>query len=151
LENIFTAFYWVSGFSFLFSIIAICGAFVCKNTVIADESIVLLFVGILATIVVVSNYMQVSNIERKVDGFSKSMEYKIADYDLSISAVFEQLYGILKLNKGLTENALRHFIQAIEYLNMSSHKDPLDGIISCIKKLKEWKHKNHHKGYIFRK
>jgi hypothetical protein len=73
---LFTAFYWVSGASFLFSIIAICGAFVFKNTVIVDESIVLIFVGIVATFVVVGNYAQVKDIENK---FNKETE-GIKDY-----------------------------------------------------------------------
>jgi hypothetical protein len=59
---------WVSGFSVLVSIIALCGAFIFKNTVIVEESIVLVFVGALATFVVVGNYMQVQDVKREFGG-----------------------------------------------------------------------------------
>ena len=59
-----TIFYWVSGISFLMSSIAFCYACVSRKVIIDDESIVLIFVGILATFVVVGNYAQVKSIEQ---------------------------------------------------------------------------------------
>jgi uncharacterized protein YdcH (DUF465 family) len=66
-----TIFFWVSGFSLLFSLIAVCGAFVYKDTVLVEESIVLILVGALATFVVVGNYIQTQGIERE---FYKKIE-----------------------------------------------------------------------------
>jgi len=77
----YNVFYWLSGFSFLFSIIALCGAYVYKNIVIVNESIMLIFVGVLATFIVVGNYAQVKDIERKFDDIkSKIHDLKIDDY-----------------------------------------------------------------------
>lgn len=59
-----TIFYWISGFSLLISIVAFCGAYIFKDLVVEKESIVLIFIGILATFIVVGNYAQVKDIQR---------------------------------------------------------------------------------------
>jgi hypothetical protein len=82
-----TIFFWLSGFSFLFSIIAVCGAFVHKNTVLENESIVLILVGILATFIVVGNYMQVKDIEGK---FEKLISVQKNDFTTKIAELKEE-------------------------------------------------------------
>ena len=67
--------YFLLGFgaSLLISIIAFCGAYVFKSVVIEDESIVLVFVGMLATIIVVGNYEQVKDIQREFESKVKEV------------------------------------------------------------------------------
>ncbi|GAB6121129.1 hypothetical protein [Dysgonomonas termitidis] len=70
-------FFWISAFSFLFSLITICGFFVSKDTVIVEESIVLVIVGVLATFIVVGNYYQVDRIEDKFSDKLKDIKAEI--------------------------------------------------------------------------
>ena len=70
-------FFWIAAFSFLMSIIAICGAFILKDVVIVNESIVLIFVGILTTIIVVSNYMQVYTAKQEFEKKAIELQQKI--------------------------------------------------------------------------
>jgi len=99
-EKIYTIFFWVSGFSALLSVIAICGIFISKNVVIVNESIVLIFVGILATFVVVSNYAQVKDIERKFEEKAGEIESKFDEKTKKINDEFntkvDSIIGIKK-------------------------------------------------------
>jgi hypothetical protein len=96
-----TIFYWVSGFSCLFSIVAICGVFVCKNTIVEKESIVLTFIGILATFMVISNYIQVNAMQK---------ELNFIRYDLNKSIVDTK--GELA--------SLVHYVNAVRYEQMKN-------------------------------
>jgi len=93
-QNPKTIFFWVSGFSALFSIVALCGSFIYKDTVILNESIVLIFVGILATFVVVSNYIQVNSIEKKFDEKIKEVDEKFDRKAKAIEEKFNDLSAI---------------------------------------------------------
>jgi len=78
-ENRLNIFFWVAGFSFLLSIIAICCVFVSNRVVVENQSIILIFVGILATFIVVSNYIQVKEIERKFDREIKEIKDELTE------------------------------------------------------------------------
>lgn len=138
-----TIFYWVSGFSFLFSIIAVCGVFIYEDVVIAKESIVLIFIGILATFVVVGNYAQAKETERKTerkiaeieDGFNvfkesaneTKKEIEISKTEFAAAVPYEISVA---LNSGNTyELQLRENIQAVT---------AYDTLINKYKKI-EWK------------
>jgi len=74
-----TIFYWVSGVSLLISIIAFCCACISKSVIIEDESLILIFVGILATFVVVGNYAQVKSIEQDFSQKVGELKYEFAE------------------------------------------------------------------------
>jgi len=76
---------WLSSIAIFISIITLCGVFVCKDIVIVNESIMLIFVGVIATFIVVSNYAQVKSIE---DKFEKSID-KISEIDKISDKVIE--------------------------------------------------------------
>lgn len=105
-KNNTTIFYWISGASFLISIIAFCGAFVSKSVVIEKESIVLVFIGVLATFIVVGNYAQVKSIEqdfaKKVDELKEDFSEQANDLKLEfdkkvfINQNFQEIKEIYK-------------------------------------------------------
>jgi hypothetical protein len=132
-EKYFTIFYWVSGFSFLLSIIAICGAFICKNTVIVEESIVLTFVGILATFVVVSNYSQVHSIENKVNSYINSIQ-SIKD-DLINSQVGLCMLRAESLIDSNPIGTIYFYLYAIK-IGLDSPPE-CDNLFDCVKSIKD--------------
>lgn len=98
-------FFWVSVASALISIIALCGAFVYKDTVINEESIVLITVGILATFVVVSNYMQVLEIKREFEMKVGGVESKMNVFRSEFAEKIADIKGELaKLSQGAKDN-----------------------------------------------
>jgi hypothetical protein len=108
-ENKNKAIYWLLGSSIILSIIAICSAFVHKDTIVTNESIVLVFVGILATFIVVSNYLQVRDIKEdfqfRVNELNDSFDNKIESLDLKI----KEEYG------ESIQNSEQLFNQKIDY------------------------------------
>ncbi len=101
-----TIFYFVSGFSFLISIIALCSACISKSVVIEKESIVLVFIGLLSTFIVVGNFAQVKSIEqdfaKKVDELKKDFSEQANDLKLEfdkkvfINQNFQEIKEIYK-------------------------------------------------------
>jgi hypothetical protein len=136
-----TIFFWISGFSFLLSIIAICGAFVCKNTVLVDESIVLILVGILATFIVVGNYAQVKDVkdefDRQVTGIKDSFTTQIIDVETKhkkiIRAMSEYELGRSSSDKSIS---LLFYMRSLELLNEVHDDDITDIVIRSIDVLK---------------
>ncbi|MDR3226739.1 MAG: hypothetical protein LBT56_03610, partial [Prevotellaceae bacterium] len=120
-KYISTIFYWISGFSFLFSLIAICGAFFYKNTVLTNESIVLIFVGILATFVVVSNYIQVKSIEDRTEKQINSLQVQIDEFENKLDDIFisqgQADYITFKINR---KDIVKKYIE--KYLESNSIK-----------------------------
>ncbi len=72
---------WLVILSFIFSLIAICGLLIAKDVIIHKESIVLTFIGILATFVVVSNYVQIKEIKNSHEEFRKEYEELKIEYN----------------------------------------------------------------------
>ena len=57
---------------------------------------------------------------------------KISDYDLTVSALFQQLEGIRQFNSGHGKDALAFFMKSLKLLNAASDKTPIDGLVSYI-------------------
>lgn len=117
---------WLVGIvSLALSLIAIfCGVvpYTNWNVEIVSISIVLGFVGILATFIVVSNYMQVKEIEKKFDGKTEKLDTMIMELKKEISTNSEtkaELYSEIYMTKGLIyenidiENSILHYLLAI--------------------------------------
>jgi len=106
-KNNYNLFYWLAGFAFLFSIIALCGVYVYKNVVVVNESIVLIFVGVLATFIVVGNYIQVIIIEKK---FDEKIEIIKREFNRKTQEVYRKFNKIEKE----TQTALDYASKEIE-------------------------------------
>ncbi|MDR1340134.1 MAG: hypothetical protein LBK58_08800 [Prevotellaceae bacterium] len=146
LTGIKTIFYWVSGFSFLLSIIAICGAFVFKNTVIVEESIVLISVGILATFVVVSQYIQVKEVKdeiAEVRSTEKETEKTIANINAEIKQKIRELYSTSEIQMLVgdvysevnVKQAIIHYLLALEYMFDETDEMGTEIVISQLNEL----------------
>lgn len=109
------------------------------------STLIIAFIGVLATIVVVRNDSQVKEVkgefEKKIIELEKvvneNVSKTIEDYKHEAGAVSLQLAGMLHL--GLMEKDIKRafslFIQAIDELNSANNKVPLDGIVSYIEYL----------------
>jgi hypothetical protein len=112
-----------------------------------NVTLILSFVGILATFVIVGNYAQVKEIEngfnRKIikleKGFADSIQKSINNYNQTVSAVVHQLGGIhyMGLHEKDPDIALKLFVEAINDLNDAKNKEPLEGIVEYIEELIE--------------
>lgn len=91
--------YWVSGFSLLISIIALCGVYVFKGVVVEKESVVLLFVGFLTTFIVIGNYAQVKSIEQD---FSQKVGELKHEFSEKIRELNKDFYKKVLLNQTLS-------------------------------------------------
>jgi len=160
-ENKSTIFYWISGFAFLFSIIALCGVFVNDRLIIRDESIVLVFIGILVTFIVVSNYMQTKNAEQKADGLNTELDKTknivlglINELENSIKEREREFYDSINsnLNRELKskteriENAEKRLDNVYKYSNIhfvciyirtKQYHDAIMQLFTCINMAKE--------------
>ena len=92
-----TFFYFISGFSLLISIIALCGVFVFKGVVVEKESIVLVFVGILATFIVVGNYAQVKSIEQDFSQKVGELKHEFSKEEKVLKHEFSEKVKEMKL------------------------------------------------------
>ncbi|MDR2410577.1 MAG: hypothetical protein LBE13_21040 [Bacteroidales bacterium] len=113
---------------------------------ISGDSIVLTFVGIAATFVVVSNYMQVKEIkdefndkttaiENKTD---KLIDNKIVDYDYMVTGTLYIMLGHMEYNKGGTgtyQMAFFYYMKALKNFDKAKDKTPLNGAFLGIEKL----------------
>jgi hypothetical protein len=113
-----TVFFWISGASILFSIIALCASFVSNRMIISSESVVLFFIGVIATFIVVGNYAQVKDIESRFSERSGELEdgYKAKVGEISqikdeILSIKEDIY---KTKKQLYEQ-MRLFVDYRDY------------------------------------
>ena len=101
-------------------------------------SLVVGFIGALATLVVVRNESQVREVknefERKVvEVETASRKYtkdRIADYELSMDAVAYHIVGMLEESKFNRERALDFYMIALERISKATNKTPLNGIMS---------------------
>jgi hypothetical protein len=119
------------------------------NVEIISTSIILAFVGILATFVVVSNYAQVKEIKDEFKSkiteiekeTTKLIDNKITDYDYTISGMLYYMMGDAYLHRGGSESnneAFSYFVLALEELNKATDKSPLGFIHQDIKYCKYW-------------
>jgi hypothetical protein len=90
-KRYFTIFYWVSGFSLLISIFALCGAWLYKDLVINNMSIVLGFIGVLATFIVVGNYLQVIEIKNELKNTNRRVDERIEVLKSDLEKQIEKL------------------------------------------------------------
>lgn len=94
---------WLIIFSLICSFIAICGLFISKDVIIHKESIVLTFIGILATFVVVSNYVQIKEIKDSHEEFRK--EKKVFE-----SEIREHLDYIFYIDSFIINGKAEHYV-----------------------------------------
>jgi hypothetical protein len=120
----------------------------CYGFEISGDSIVLTFVGIAATFVVVSNYIQVKEIKgefankiTEIEGaFEKRINDKITDYDNNITGTMYILLGRIDFNRHSEDGYISSFfnyINALEYLDKASDQGSLDGVFFGIEELSE--------------
>lgn len=109
------------------------------------STLIIAFIGVLATIVVVRNDSQVKEVkgefEKKIRELEKvvneNVSKTIEDYKHEAGAVSLQLAGWIYMDKN-PSIALSYYIDAIEEINKAENdKSPLDGIVDSILYLKE--------------
>ncbi len=109
-----------------------------QEQALSASSLIIAFVGVLATFIVIKNESQVREVknefERKVVEVEKaSRKYtkdRIADYELSMDAVAYHIVGMLEESKSNREAALDLYMIALERISKATDKTPLDGIMS---------------------
>lgn len=109
-----------------------------QEQALSASSLIIAFVGVLATFIVIKNESQVREVknefERKVVEVEKaSRKYtkdRIADYELSMDAVAYHIVGMLEESKSNRETALDLYMIALERISKATDKTPLDGIMS---------------------
>jgi hypothetical protein len=137
-------------------IIILLGIDICmhiSDTVIKDDHIILVFVGILATFVVISNYAQVKDVKyefsKQIKGANDILEKKIndriSDYDNVAHGAIYILFGRLNFDIGKMKSneeninkctlAFFYYIDALDYIDRTIDKRNLGGVFSGIKDL----------------
>jgi len=131
--------FWIFGISiFLLGISIFLNI---SHSVISNESIVLTFIGILATFIVVGNFAQVSEIRNNFDKQVHELEFKMQNKIDQLKSLFDEvnetktklteiqndtyyataeayrLYGIYNSDQNKLKNSTTHFISAIEFYN----------------------------------
>ena len=109
-----------------------------QEQALSASSLIIAFVGVLATFIVIKNESQVREVknefERKVVEVEKaSRKYtkdRIADYELSMDAVAYHIVGMLEESKSNREAALDLYMIALERISKATDKTPLHGIMS---------------------
>ena len=109
-----------------------------QEQALSASSLIIAFVGVLATFIVIKNESQVREVknefERKVVEVEKaSRKYtkdRIADYELSMDAVAYHIVGMLEESKFNRERALDFYMIALERISKATNKTPLNGIMS---------------------
>ena len=109
-----------------------------QEQALSASSLIIAFVGVLATFIVIKNESQVREVknefERQVVEVEKaSRKYtkdRIADYELSMDAVAYHIVGMLEESKSNRETALDLYMIALERISKATDKTPLDGIMS---------------------
>jgi hypothetical protein len=138
-----------SGFVLLLLGFTLCCLMINSCINIANESIILTFIGALATFVVVGNYIQTKDVkdttDREIDKMKKeidtlknsiepTVEDALKDYHHTVEAYIHLINGITYMNKNEWHTAFNIFITAIKEINQATNKRPLEGLTSCMKK-----------------
>lgn len=109
-----------------------------QEQALSASSLIIAFVGVLATFIVIKNESQVrdakNEFERKMaeveEASRKYTKDRIADYELSMDAVAYHIVGMLEESKFNRERALALYMIALERISKATDKTPLDGIMS---------------------
>jgi hypothetical protein len=108
---------------------------------LSDDSVVLVFVGIAATFVVVSNYAQVQEIKRefgsKVEDIEKTFPFLESKYKIITRAMSEHQRGLLFLDFKDKSIALSCYMRSLELLNLVHDNEITSIVISSIDGLKQ--------------
>jgi len=143
--------FWIFGISiFLLGISIFLNI---SHSVISNESIVLTFIGILATFIVVGNFAQVSEIRNNFDKQVHELEFKMQNKIDQLKSLFDEvnetktklteiqndtyyataeayrLYGIYNSDQNKLKNSTTHFISAIEFYNKTGIEYKLNKFI----------------------
>ncbi|OAV69103.1 hypothetical protein Barb6_01998 [Bacteroidales bacterium Barb6] len=114
---------------------------------LSPDSIALTLVGILATFIVISNYIQVKEIEngfeRKIEAtkdelkeeFEKIVGREMEEYNHNVSACLFMLNGYLRFKDNKIEDSLRESFNALIEMNQSKNKYQLDTAIDNIESI----------------
>lgn len=151
----------VVGFSLFISLISI--SLNINNLVICNETIVLTFIGIIATFIVIGNYSQVAeirnNTKSQMEYLDNKIQMKIKEYEdlhdeiitatkklneiekktYLNSAEGSRLYGNLTKERSLFVQSVAHYIDAVnsyilsEYSAKTKIERILSNILTCLK------------------
>jgi hypothetical protein len=117
---------------------------------ITNENIIITLIGVLATFVVVSNYIQVKEVKDEFlakitstkSDFEKMINNKMTDYDYTVSGDMNILFGRMSFDKGSTDAcslSFFYYVDALNYIDKASDKRSLDGVFLGIKELSKSK------------
>jgi hypothetical protein len=122
----------ISAISLLISITAFCGAWVYKGMVIENISLILGFIGVLATFVVISNYAQTKHIEdrtaamiRATDEELKSQKKEMYELRIEIARLRGRLFSIASSGKSPLNKSYR------DKANSDKSEEPKDYYFFC--------------------
>ncbi len=115
--------YWILGFSILVNIISLAFHFLNRSIICSDQSIVLVFIGILATFIVIGNYAQVKNLENE---FKKTIN--------DIEKKYEQLYRAT--NTQINLDFIEKIDEQLHQFTKTPNKDTLSHLFSMIGQIK---------------
>jgi hypothetical protein len=104
---------------------------------ISSTNVILTLVGILATFIVISNYLQVKEIKDEFYNHSKNIEANIRnivieninEYKHSVTATILHLQGYISYTEKASSDALEYYMKALDELNRATNKDMIDNII----------------------
>lgn len=142
---------WVSLLALLVSIIALMLSYRVIPVDFKDYwGFVLGVQSLLVTILIGWQILNVFEVKRQIEDFNETISKlkkendnlihdKISDYDLTVSALFQQLEGIRQFNSGHGKDALAFFMESLKLLNTASDKTPIDGLVSYILGIKSKK------------
>lgn len=142
---------WVSLLALLVSIIALMLSYRVVPVDFKDYwGFVLGVQSLLVTILIGWQILNVFEVKRQIEDFNETISKlkkeneniihdKISDYDLTVSALFQQLEGIRQFNSGHGKDALAFFMESLKLLNTASDKTPVDGLVSYILGIKSEK------------
>lgn len=73
--------YWVSGIALVISFVCFCATFISHGVIVDHISIILGFIGVLATFTVLGNYVQVKRAEDRIDLLQKDIDRLASQVD----------------------------------------------------------------------
>ena len=135
---------WVSILALVMSVIALMLSYRVAPIDFKDYwGFVLGVQSLLVTILIGWQILNVFEVKRQIEDFNETISKlkkeneniihdKISDYDLTVSALFQQLEGIRQFNSGHGKDALAFFMKSLKLLNAASDKTPIDGLVSYI-------------------
>jgi hypothetical protein len=152
--------FWLFGISIL--LLGISISLNISNTVITNESIVLIFIGVLATFIVVGNFAQVSEIRNTTDNKINGLEQRTETHIKVLKGLIDRsskseketyyvlgeayrLYGIFAMDKELYRTSTNYLILTISlYLKSKRDLNPdniLEQIVSNLE-TEKWNNEN---------